>query len=161
KTEELLYSIREKVPGIAIRTTMIAGHPGETEEDFQEMMGFIERSRFERLGIFQYSHEESTHSHTMTDDVPDEIKQERADTVMELQQGISLEINRTRVGQTLKVIIDRKEGDHYVGRTEYDSPEVDNEVLISATDQYLRVGDFTEVKITGASEFDLTGVPVV
>jgi len=161
KTEELLYSIREKVPGIAIRTTMIAGHPGETEEDFQEMMGFIERSRFERLGIFQYPHEESTHSHTMTDDVPDEIKQERADTVMELQQGISLEINRTRVGQTLKVIIDRKEGDHYVGRTEYDSPEVDNEVLISATDQYLRVGDFTEVKITGASEFDLTGVPVV
>lgn len=161
KTEELLYSIREKVPGIAIRTTMIAGHPGETEEDFQEMMGFIERSRFERLGIFQYSHEESTHSHTMTDDVPEEIKQERADTVMELQQGISLEINRTRVGQTLKVIIDRKEGDHYVGRTEYDSPEVDNEVLISATDQYLRVGDFTEVKITGASEFDLTGVPVV
>ena len=161
KTEELLHTIRAKVPGIAVRTTMIAGHPGETEEDFAEMMGFIERSRFERLGIFQYSHEENTHSYSMTDDVPEEVKQERADAVMELQQGISLEINRTRVGQTLKVIIDRKEGQHYVGRTEFDSPEVDNEVLIPAADQYLRVGDFADVKITGASEFDLTGVPVL
>ena len=157
KTEELLHTIREKVPGIAIRTTMIAGHPGETEADFEEMMGFIERSRFERLGIFNYSHEENTHSHSFEDDVPDEVKQERADTAMELQQGISLEINQEKIGKTFKVIVDRKEGGNYIGRTESDSPEVDNEVIIESPDNYLRIGDFVQVKMKAASEFDLTG----
>lgn len=157
KTEQLLQTIREKVPGIAIRTTMIAGHPGETEEDFEEMMGFIERSRFERLGIFNYSHEENTHSHTMNDDVPDEVKQQRADAVMELQQGISLDINQQKIGKTVKVLVDRKEGGNYIGRTEFDSPEVDNDVIIESNENYLRIGDFVQVKISSATEFDLTG----
>ena len=160
KTEQLLLTIREKVPGIALRTTMIAGHPGETEEDFAQLMAFIENSRFERLGIFNYSHEENTHAYSMADEIPAEIKQERADAVMELQQGISLEINQQRVGKILKVLIDRKEGSNYVGRTEYDSPEVDNEVIIHAPPDYLRTGDFVEVRITGASEFDLTAEPL-
>jgi ribosomal protein S12 methylthiotransferase len=157
KTEQLLQTMREKVPGIAIRTTMIAGHPGETQEDFDEMMGFIERSRFERLGIFTYSHEENTHSYSMPDDVPDEVKQERANEVMELQQGISLEINREKIGKTFKVLIDRKEGGEFIGRTEFDSPEVDNEVIIASPDKYLRIGDFVNVKVSSATEFDLTG----
>jgi ribosomal protein S12 methylthiotransferase len=157
KTEQLLQTMREKVPGIAIRTTMIAGHPGETQEDFDEMMGFIERSRFERLGIFTYSHEENTHSYSMVDDVPDEVKQERANEVMELQQGISLEINREKIGKTFKVLIDRKEGGEFIGRTEFDSPEVDNEVIIASPDKYLRIGDFVNVKVSSATEFDLTG----
>lgn len=160
KTEQLLLTIREKVPGIALRTTMIAGHPGETEEDFAQLMAFIENSRFERLGIFNYSHEENTHAYSMADEIPAEIKQERADAVMELQQGISLEINQQRVGKILKVLIDRKEGSNYVGRTEYDSPEVDNEVIIHARVDYFRTGDFVEARITGASEFDLTAEPV-
>lgn len=160
KTEQLLQTIREKVPGIAIRTTMIAGHPGETQEDFEEMMGFIERSRFERLGIFNYSHEENTHSHSMNDDVPDEVKQERANDVMELQQGISLEINRAKIGKTFKVLVDRKEGGEFIGRTEFDSPEVDNEVIITNADNYLRIGDFVNVKVSSATEFDLTGTVV-
>ncbi|MBT1700303.1 30S ribosomal protein S12 methylthiotransferase RimO [Fulvivirgaceae bacterium PWU4] len=159
KTEQLLATMREKVPGIAIRTTMIAGHPGETEDDFLELMTFIERSRFDRLGIFNYSHEENTHSHTMADDVPQEVKQQRADAVMELQENISNELNHARIGQTLKVIVDRKEGGTFIGRTEFDSPEVDNEVMIESQD-YLRIGDFVNVKITGASEFDLTGTVV-
>lgn len=157
KTEQLLQTIREKVPGIAIRTTMIAGHPGETEEDFNEMMGFIKRSRFERLGIFNYSHEENTHSHTMNDDVPDDVKQQRADAVMELQQGISLDINQQKIGKTIKVLVDRKEGGNYIGRTEFDSPEVDNDVILSSNENYLRIGDFVQVKIQSATEFDLTG----
>lgn len=160
KTEQLLSTIREKVPGIALRTTMIAGHPGETEADFSQLMEFIEKSRFERLGIFNYSHEESTHSFSMPDDVTDEIKQERADAVMELQQGISLEINQQRIGSILKVLVDRKEGSDYIGRSEFDSPEVDNEVIIKGAGEYLRTGDFVQVKITGASEFDLTGTPL-
>jgi ribosomal protein S12 methylthiotransferase len=160
KTEQLLSTIREKVPGIALRTTMIAGHPGETEDDFLQLMEFIEKARFERLGIFNYSHEESTHSFSMTDDVTDDIKQERADAVMELQQGISLEINQQRIGSTLKVLVDRKEGTDYIGRSEFDSPEVDNEVIIKGAGEYLRTGDFILVKITGASEFDLTGTPL-
>jgi ribosomal protein S12 methylthiotransferase len=157
KTEQLLDTIREKVPGIAIRTTMIAGHPGETEKDFDELMKFVERSRFERLGVFTYSHEENTHSHSFKDDVPSDVKQERADAVMELQQGISLEINQSRIGETLKVLVDRKEGGNFIGRTEYDSPEVDNEVIIDGTKDYLRSGDFVNVKVKAASEFDLTG----
>jgi ribosomal protein S12 methylthiotransferase len=159
KTVKLLQQIREKIPGMAIRTTLIAGHPGETEEDFQEMLDFVRESRFERLGVFTYSHEENTHSFSMEDDVPEEVKQERADEIMELQQSISLEINQGKINKSFKVLIDRKEGDNFVGRTEYDSPEVDNEVLINAKDHYLRVGDFTDIKITDATDFDLIGIP--
>lgn len=157
KTEQLIQTIREKVPGIGIRTTMIAGHPGETQEDFDEMMSFIEKSRFERLGIFGYSHEENTHSHSMADDVADDIKQARIDAVMELQQGISLELNQAKIGKTYKVLIDRKEGGNFIGRTEFDSPEVDNEVIIDAQETYLRIGDFVNINVTAATEFDLTG----
>ena len=159
KTEQLLSTIREKVPGIAIRTTLIAGHPGETEEDFQEMLDFIKKSRFERLGIFNYSHEESTHSHTFEDDVPEEVKQDRANTVMEIQASISEEINQQKIGKTFKVLIDRKESGNFIGRTEYDSPEVDNEVIIDAEKHYLRIGDFVNIKIDSATEFDLYGTP--
>ena len=160
KTEKLLEIIRNRVPGIAIRTTLIAGHPGETENDFQEMMDFVEESRFDRLGVFTYSHEEDTHAFNMSDDVPEELKQQRAEEIMELQQTISLEKNKELVGQQLKVLIDRKEGDYYVGRTEFDSPEIDNEVLVSAENNYLRIGDFAQILITRAEEFDLIGQPV-
>jgi len=160
KTEKLLKTIREKVPGIAIRTTLIAGHPGETEEEFQEMLDFVEKSRFERLGVFPYSHEENTHAYSMEDNVPDEVKQERAEQIMELQESISEEINNQKVGKTLKVLIDRQEGGQFIGRTEFDSPEVDNEVLIDASKYYLRIGDFANIKIEKATAFDLYGVPV-
>jgi len=156
KTEELIDAIRQKVPDIALRTTLIAGHPHETEADFEEMLDFVEKNRFDRLGIFTYSHEEQTHSFSMPDNVADEIKQERADAVMELQQEISYELNQARIGQTLKVLFDRKEGDYFIGRSQYDSPEVDNEVLVKAS-QYVRLGDFATIKITDASEFDLYG----
>lgn len=155
KTEELLQTIREKVPGIAIRTTLIAGHPGETEAHFDEMMRFVENSRFDRLGVFPYSHEENTHSHSFEDDVPAEVKQERVDALMELQQGISLELNQTKVGKTFKVLVDRKEGGSFIGRTEHDSPEVDNEVIFEGTSNYLRIGDFVDAKVSSATEFDL------
>jgi len=160
KTEALLNVIREKIPKIAIRTTLIVGHPGETEEAFLEMMDFVEKNRFERLGVFTYSHEEDTHSYTMKDDVPDEVKQQRLETIMELQEGISEEINAEKVGKKYRVLIDRFEGGQYVGRTEHDSPEVDNEVLINSDDGYLRVGDFCEVVITSASAFDLYAKPI-
>lgn len=155
KTEELLQTIRAKVPGIAIRTTLIAGHPGETEAEFEEMMKFVETSRFDRLGVFAYSHEENTHAYSFADDVPDETKQERVESVMGLQQGISLELNQAKIGKTYKVLIDRKEGGSFYGRTEFDSPDVDNEVILDATNKYLRIGDFVQAKITSASEFDL------
>lgn len=161
KTEQLLEVIREKVPGIALRTTIIAGHPGEQESDFEELMRFIEKARFERLGVFQYSHEENTHAYSMEDNVPEELKQERADAIMELQQDISLQINQSRIGRTLKVLVDRKEGSDFVGRSEFDSPDVDNEVIIKSPNEYQRIGDFTTVNVTGASEFDLTAEPVV
>jgi ribosomal protein S12 methylthiotransferase len=157
KTEELLIKLREKVPGIAVRTTMIVGHPGETEVDFQELTDFVEKSRFDRMGVFAYSHEENTHSYSMPDDVPAEIKQQRLDEIMEVQQNISLELNTEKIGRTYKVLIDRKEGGNFIGRTEFDSPEVDNEVIIESPDNYLRIGDFVNVKVTSASEFDLTG----
>lgn len=156
KTEELVDSIRQKVPDIALRTTLIAGHPGETEEHFEEMYRFVEKMRFDRLGIFQYSHEEDTHSFSMPDDIPAEVKEERTDLIMELQQGISAELNQKKTGNTYKVLFDRKEGDYFIGRTEYDSPEVDNEVLVPAS-QYVRLGDFAKVKINRAEEFDLFG----
>ena len=152
--------IREKVPGIAIRTTLIAGHPGETEEDFEAMKQFVEYNKFDRLGIFTYSHEEGTHAGTLQDDVDQETKQERASIIMDVQQGISAEINQHKVGQTYKVLFDRKENGYFVGRTEFDSPEVDNEVLVSARDNYVRIGDFARVKIDRAEEFDLYGTVV-
>ena len=159
KTEELLDKIRSEVPGIAIRTTLIAGHPQETEQDFKEMMDFVERSRFERLGIFTYSHEENTHSYSFEDDVLEEIKQERANAVMELQEEISMSINEAKVGKSFKVLIDRVESGNFIGRTEHDSPEVDNEVIVPAND-YLRIGDFARIKITEATAFDLYGEPI-
>ena len=159
KTEELLQTIRAKVPGIAIRTTLIAGHPGETETEFKEMMRFVETSRFDRLGVFAYSHEENTHAYSYTDNVSEETKQERVESVMGLQQGISLELNQAKIGKTYKVLIDRKEGGNFYGRTEFDSPDVDNEVILDATDKYLRIGDFVQAKITAASEFDLMAEP--
>jgi ribosomal protein S12 methylthiotransferase len=160
KTEELLALIRAKVPGIAIRTTLIAGHPGESEAEFAEMMKFVETSRFDRLGVFPYSHEDNTHSYSLNDNVPEEVKQERVDQLMELQQGISLELNQKKIGKTFKVLIDRKEGGNFYGRTEFDSPEVDNEVILDAKQNYLRVGDFVMARVIGASEFDLIAEPV-
>ncbi len=156
KTEALIETIREKVPGIALRTTLISGYPGETEADFEETYSFVERMRFDRLGIFNYSHEENTHAYLAEDDVPEDVKQERSDEIMALQQTISEELNQAKVGQTVKVLVDRKESGYFVGRTEFDSPEVDNEVLISA-EQYARLGDFVHVKINKAEEFDLYG----
>jgi ribosomal protein S12 methylthiotransferase len=157
KTEELVNKIREIVPEIAIRTTLIAGYPGETEEDFQEMYDFVERMRFERLGIFTYSHEENTHAHNFEDDVPEKAKRERADAIMELQSGISFELNQTKIGKTFKVLFDRVEGDYFIGRTEFDSPEVDNEVLVKKSENYVRIGDFAHVEITSADHYDLYG----
>ena len=157
KTEELIVQIREKVPGIAIRTTLIAGYPGETEEDFQEMYDFVERSRFDRLGIFTYSHEDDTHAFTLEDDVPAKVKKERADMIMELQSGISHELNQLKIGKTYKVLFYRVEGDYFIGRTEFDSPEVDNEVLVLKSDGFIRLGDFANVEITSADHYDLYG----
>ncbi len=160
KTEELIQMMRDKVPDIAIRTTLIAGHPGETEADFEEMVSFVERMRFDRLGIFNYSHEENTHAYGMNDDVPDEVKQERANHVMQIQAEISNELNQSKVGRAFKTLIDRKEGGQFYGRTEFDSPEVDNEVIIDASQHYLRIGDFAQIKIKDATEFDLYGEPI-
>jgi len=157
KTEELIADMRAKVPGIAIRTTLISGYPGETEEDFQEMYDWVERSRFDRLGIFTYSHEENTHAHNFEDDVPEEVKRERADAIMELQMGISYELNQEKLGKTFKVLFDRVEGDYFIGRTEFDSPEVDNEVLVKKADFFVRIGDFANVEITSADHYDLYG----
>lgn len=157
KTIELIDTIRQKVPEIALRTTLISGFPGETEAHFQEMMRWVEDTRFDRLGIFPYSHEENTHAYGMPDDVPAEVKQQRAESVMELQSGISYELNQRKIGKTYKVLFDRKEGDQFVGRTEYDSPEVDNEVLINAADHYIRLGDFAQVEIESAEHYDLFG----
>lgn len=156
KTEALLDTIRERVPGIAIRTTLIAGHPSETEADFQEMLQFVERSRFDRLGVFTYSHEENTHAYSLKDDVPESVKQERMEAIMDVQQGISHELNQAKVGEVFTVLVDRMEGGQFIGRTEHDSPEVDNEVILSGT-EYLRPGDFHTVRITAATEFDLSG----
>lgn len=161
KTTELVNLIREKVPGIALRTTLIAGYPGETEADHQEMLDWVQESRFERLGVFTYSHEENTHAYTLNDDVPDDVKQARAEAVMDVQQGISATLNQEKVGQTFKVLFDRKESDYFIGRTEFDSPEVDNEVLVKAdASTFLRIGDFADIHIERAEEFDLYGTPV-
>lgn len=160
KTTKLLRQFREAVPGMAIRTTLIVGYPGETEEDFQTLKEWVEEMRFERLGCFTYSHEENTHAYNLVDDVPEAVKQKRADEIMELQAQISWELNQKKIGEVYKVLIDRKEGNYYIGRTEFDSPDVDNEVLINAESGYLRTGDFYFVKVTEATEFDLYGVSV-
>ncbi len=157
KTEELIAAIRDKVPGIALRTTLIAGYPGETAADFQEMYDWVERSRFDRLGIFTYSHEENTHAYSLIDDVPYDLKKDRADLIMELQSGISYDLNQLKVGKNLKVLFDRVEGDYFIGRTEYDSPEVDNEVLIKKATDFVRLGDFSMVNIDKADHYDLYG----
>jgi ribosomal protein S12 methylthiotransferase len=157
KTIDLVDKIREKVPGIAIRTTLIAGYPGETEKDFEEMKEWVQNTRFDRLGIFTYSHEENTHAHLLNDDVPEDVKQLRAEEVMEIQQGISYELNQQKIGKKFKVLVDKKEGEYYIGRTEFDSPEVDNEVLIKADAAKLRIGDFVNVTISGAEDYDLYG----
>lgn len=157
KTDALIGEIRHRIPDIALRTTLIAGYPGETEEDFEEMYKWVEQSRFDRLGIFTYSHEENTHAYSAIDDVLDEEKRRRADAIMELQSGISYELNQQRIGKTFKVLFDRVEGDFFIGRTEYDSPEVDNEVLIRKSDGYVRIGDFAQVKIESAEHYDLFG----
>ncbi|MGI0108193.1 30S ribosomal protein S12 methylthiotransferase RimO [Salinimicrobium sp. WS361] len=160
KTTNLLKEFRVKVPEMAIRTTLIVGYPGETEAHFEELKQWVKDMRFERLGCFTYSHEENTHAYNLEDDVPQEVKQERANEIMEIQSQISWELNQQKIGQTFRVVIDRKEGENYVGRTEHDSPDVDNEVLIDATKIYLKTGEFYEVKITDAADFDLFGEPV-
>lgn len=157
RTDKLIEEIRARVPNIALRTTLITGHPGETEEEFEELCQFVEKHRFDRLGVFTYSHEEHTHAYTMEDIIPAEVKQERADIIMDIQQGISKELNEAKIGNTYKVLFDRKEGGYFIGRTEHDSPEVDNEVLVDASKFYVRTGDFANVKITGSEEFDLYG----
>ena len=160
KTTKLLQEFRAAVPDMTIRTTLIVGYPGETEEDYQTLKKWVEDMRFERLGCFTYSHEENTHAYSLEDDVPEEVKQERAAEIMEIQSQISWELNQEKVGQTLRCIIDRKEGQHFIGRTEFDSPDVDNEVLIDAAKHYLKVGEFVNVHITEAADFDLYGEPV-
>jgi ribosomal protein S12 methylthiotransferase len=158
ETTELIAIARQKVPNIAIRTTFLIGFPGETDEEFLDLVNFVGEMQFERVGVFQYSHEENTIAYGIADDIPPEVKAERAEILMEVQQGISYAKNDAKVGQTIRVLFDRKEGGYYVGRTEYDSPEVDNEVLVKADKKtYIRLGDFANVKIIEADDFDLYG----
>jgi len=157
KTIDLVNEIRNKVPDIAIRTTLIAGYPGETEKDHEEMLVWVEQTRFDRLGIFAYSHEENTHAYLLKDDVSAKTKQKRTEAVMSMQNGISFDLNQQKVGKIFKVLFDKKEGDYFIGRTEFDSPEVDNEVLVKAAKDFVRVGDFANVKITSAEDYDLYG----
>ena len=157
KTDDLIKNIRDINPDITIRTTLIAGHPGETDHDFEEMYEFVERSRFDRLGIFTYSHEEGTTSHNLEDDVPEQLKRSRSNKIMALQQKISAEKNKNKIGSEVKVLIDRVDSNNYYGRTEQDSPEVDNEVIIPSKEMHLRVGDFCKVIITDSKEYDLIG----
>ena len=157
KTTKLLQEFRAKVPEMTIRTTLIVGYPGETEEDFQTLKEWVQDMRFERLGCFTYSHEENTHAYNLEDDVPEEVKIDRANQIMEIQSQISWELNQEKIGKEFKVVIDRKEGNYFVGRTEYDSPDVDNEVLIDATSTYLKTGEFTRIRVIEAEDFDLYG----
>lgn len=159
KTTTLLKKFRNAVPEMAIRTSLILGYPGETEEDFELLKSWVKEMRFERLGCFQYSHEENTHAHALEDNVPAEVKQARVNELMELQAQISWEKNQALIGKTLKCVIDRKEGNFFVGRTEFDSPDVDNEVWVDAQQHYLKVGDFANLTITAAQDFDLQAVP--
>ncbi len=155
KTTKLLQEFRAAVPNMAIRTTLIVGYPGETEEDFNTLRDWVKEMRFERLGCFTYSHEENTHAYNLEDDVPEDVKMDRANEIMEIQSQISWELNQQKIGKEFRVMIDRKEGGYFVGRTEFDSPDVDNEVLINADEDYLRTGEFFTVKITAAEDFDL------
>jgi ribosomal protein S12 methylthiotransferase len=158
KTTQLMKDIRAKVPGIAVRTTLICGYPGETEADFQEMCDWIEEMRFERMGCFEYSHEEQTHAYNSEDDVPAEVKKQRTERIMEIQSGISMDLNQKKVGKTFKVLFDRIEGGYFIGRTEFDSPDVDNEVLVKQTDDvHIRLGDFEMIEIESADHYDLYG----
>lgn len=161
KTTKLLKDFRAAVPGMTIRTTLIVGYPGETQEDFEIMRDWVQEMKFERLGCFTYSHEENTHAYLLEDNVPEEVKQARATEIMDLQSQISWDLNQEKVGQTFKCIIDRKEGQYFIGRTEFDSPDVDNEVLIDASKFYVKTGDFINVKIIDATEFDLYGEPIL
>lgn len=161
KTNALLKTFREKVPQMTIRTTLIVGYPGETQEDFELLRDWVKEMRFERLGCFTYSHEENTHAYNLEDDVPEEVKMERANEIMALQSQISWELNQQKIGQEFRIVVDRKEGNYFVGRSEFDSPDVDNEVLIDATAHYLKTGEFTWVKITEAEDFDLYAEPIV
>ena len=160
KTTKLIHDFRAAVPDMAIRTTLIVGYPGETEADYQNLKSWVEEMRFERLGCFAYSHEENTTAYELDDDVPQEVKQQRANEIMELQSQISWELNQEKIGKEFKVVIDRKEGEHFIGRTEFDSPDVDNEVLIDASKFYLKTGDFTTVKVISAEDYDLYAEPV-
>lgn len=155
KTTKLLQDFRAAVPDMTIRTTLIVGYPGETQEDYETLREWVREMRFERLGCFTYSHEENTHAYNLEDDVPEDVKMERANEIMEIQSQISWELNQQKIGNEYRVLIDRKEGTYYVGRTEFDSPDVDNEVLINAEEGYLRTGEFFHVKVTGAEDFDL------
>ena len=157
KTIDLVNQIRDKVPNITMRTTLICGYPGETERDFEEMKEWVEETRFDRLGCFTYSHEEKTQAFDLEDDIPQEVKEQRVEDIMDIQQGISFELNQEKVGNTYKVLIDKKEGDYFIGRTEFDSPEVDNEVLLNASTDYATVGSFVNVEIQRAEDFDLYG----
>ena len=160
KTTKLLQEFRAAVPGITIRTTLIVGYPGETEEDFLTLKNWVQEMRFERLGCFTYSHEENTHAYTLEDNVPEEVKEQRAAEIMEIQSQISWELNQEKVGNTYRCIIDRKEGQYFIGRTEFDSPDVDNEVLVDATNHYVKVGEYVNLKVTEAADFDLYAEPV-
>ena len=160
KTTTLLKNFREEVPGIILRTSLIVGYPGETQEDFEVLKDWVKEMRFERLGCFTYSHEENTHAHQLEDNIPEEVKQERSNAIMEIQSQISWEHNQSCVGKTYRCLIDRKEGVHYVGRAFMDSPDVDNEVLVDATTHYLKKGDFVDLLITEATDYDLVGTPV-
>ena len=160
KTTALLQKFRAEVPGIILRTSLIVGYPGETEADFEILKNWVKEMRFERLGCFTYSHEENTHAHQLEEDVPEEVKQQRSNAIMEIQSQISWEHNQSCIGKTFRCLIDRKEGVHFVGRTFMDSPDVDNEVLIDATKYYLKQGDFAKIKITEATDYDLIGVPI-
>ncbi|WP_111708650.1 30S ribosomal protein S12 methylthiotransferase RimO [Lutibacter citreus] len=160
KTTNLIAEFRKSVPDMAIRTTLIVGYPGETEEAFQELKDWVKDMRFERLGAFAYSHEENTHAANLEDDVPEDVKQQRVNEIMDIQSQVSFELNQEKVGKTFKVLIDRKDGNEFVGRTEFDSPDVDNEVLIDATKHYVQIGKFANIKIISATEFDLYGEPV-
>ena len=160
KTDKLLQDFRAKVPNIVIRTTLIVGYPGETEEKFQELKQWVQDTKFDRLGVFTYSHEENTAAFDLKDDVPEEVKKARAEEIMDLQMHISWGLNQKKIGKTFKVLFDRKEGDYFIGRTEFDSPDVDNEVLVKATDTYIRMGNFANVLIDKTDYFDLYGAVV-
>jgi ribosomal protein S12 methylthiotransferase len=160
RTQALLEQLRSDIPGLTLRTTMLVGHPGETAAEFDELLQFVSDFKFDRLGVFTYSHEENTHAHSLADDIAVEEKERRASELMDVQMGISEKLNSNKVGKTMKVLFDRLEGEHFVGRSEADSPEVDNEVWVEAKSNYVRMGDFAQVKITAHGAYDLHGVIV-